>query len=332
VDNGRLGIPRFGRLTIMNLHPALGPVAAVQGGPFSTAQALEAGYEEREVSRLVRSKQWTRLRRGVLIETTQIPDDDEAARVLLMLRALRLCSSKQFVASHRTAATLHGLSALRPRPDLLDVIQPEPGNGRREAGVRWRSGALPASHLTQFGDVCCTSVARTVIDVARETDFREGLVVAESALNRGLTTLPDLRAVHDLCVDWSGARTAGRVVSFASPQSESPGESLSRIAFADGGLPAPEQQVNIYDALGLIGRVDFLWKQQRTIGEFDGKVKYVGSGVDALTLYQEKRREDRLREAGFEVVRFSWSDIINRPAWVIAQVRQAFARAARRYV
>ena len=311
------------------MHRGLSAAAASQGGVFTTAQALAAGYEEREVARLVRSKQWTRLRRGVLIETSHIPDDD-AGRALAMLRAIGIRIDGQVVASHRTAAVIHGLALLNPRSELFDVLRRSSSKGHIEAGVRWRSAATPASHLVHVNDVCCTSVARTAIDVARETDFREGLVVAESALNQRLTTLAELRAVHDFCSDWSGARTAGRVVSFASPLSESPGESLSRIAFADGGLPEPTQQQNVFDARGLIGRVDFLWAAQHTIGEFDGRVKYLDSNDDKATLYEEKRREDRLREAGFEVVRFSWSDIVHRPVWVVAQIRRAFARAARR--
>ena len=310
------------------MHPGLSAAATRQGGVFTTAQALAAGYEEREVARLVRSKQWTRLRRGVLVETSDIPDDD-AGRALTMLRAIGIRIDRPVAGSYRTAAVVHGLSLLDPRLDLFDVLRSGPGKGHIEAGVRWRSAAMPASHLVNVDGVCCTSVARTTIDVVRETDFREGLVVAESALNQRLTTLSELRAVHDFCNDWSGARTAGRVVSFASALSESPGESLSRIAFADAGLPEPKQQQNVFDARGLIGRVDFLWEAQRTIGEFDGRVKYLNSNDDKTTLYEEKRREDRLREAGFEVVRFSWSDIVNRPAWVVAQIRRAFARAAR---
>jgi very-short-patch-repair endonuclease len=313
---------------VMDLHPELAAIAASQGGPFATAQALAAGYEEREVGRLVRSGEWTRLRRGVLVKTSELPDDD-AGRAIIAVRAVALKVTGWVIASHRTATTIHQLTTLRPTPRQLDILRPNADRGRIQAGVRWRSAAIQASHVTQVDGVCVTSVARTVLDVVRETDFREGLVLAESALNRGLTTVPELRAVHDFCADWSGARAAGRVVSFASPLSESPGESLSRIVFADGGLPVPLQQQEIYDDAGLIGRVDFLWKKQRTVGEFDGKVKYLGPDADSMTLYAEKRREDRLREAGFEVVRFSWSDIVDRPAWVVAQLLRAFARGAR---
>jgi very-short-patch-repair endonuclease len=64
------------------------------------------------------------------------------------------------------------------------------------------------------------------------------------------------------------------------------------------------------------------------VGEFDGRVKYASG--DPNVLYDEKRREDRLRDIGFEVVRFNWTDVWNRPDMVAAKVRQAFARQARR--
>jgi len=315
----------------MSLPPSLAVHAAAQGGAFTTAQALSAGYDEREISALLKTRRWTRLRRGVFAESTLISDDD-AKVARLALQALQLRTSRQFAASHETAALLHELTLLRPDLDLIHVTRSSRGGGRIEAGVHWHSGALPQDHVTQSGDLCCTTVARTVVDIARESDFRDGLVVAESALNRKLTTPDELRQVHEFCSDWPGARTAGRVVSFASPLSESPGETMSRIAFADQGLPDPEQQRHIYDALGFIGRVDFLWLKHHTIGEFDGKVKYVGTGGNGLAVvYDEKRREDRLRDAGFQVVRFGWYDVVKRPAWVAKKIRTAFARAAREH-
>ena len=315
----------------MSLPPSLAIHAAAQGGAFTTAQALSAGYDEREISALLRTRRWTRLRRGVFAESTLISDDD-AKLARLALRALELRTTRRFVASHETAAVLHNLTLLRPDTDLIHVTRPSRGGGRVEAGVRWHSGALPGDHVTRRVDLDCTTVARTVVDIARETDFRNGLVVAESALNRKLVTLEELRRVHQFCSDWPGARTAGRVVSFASPLSESPGETLSRMAFADQGLPDPKQQRYIYDALGFIGRVDFLWPEHHTIGEFDGKVKYVGTGENGFDpLYDEKRREDRLRDAGFQVVRFGWYDVVKRPAWVAKKIRAAFVRATREH-
>ena len=42
----------------------------------------------------------------------------------------------------------------------------------------------------------------------------------------------------------------------------------------------------------------------------------------------EKRREDRLRDLGFTVVRFAWSDLRD-PAAMVAQVRRAMDRGRR---
>lgn len=72
--------------------------------------------------------------------------------------------------------------------------------------------------------------------------------------------------------------------------------------------------------------MDFRWKEHRTIAEFDGLVKYEAPGA----LAAEKLREDRLREQGEEVVRFTWPDL-DRPQMVRTRVQEAFARAATRH-
>lgn len=43
-------------------------------------------------------------------------------------------------------------------------------------------------------------------------------------------------------------------------------------------------------------------------------------------MFEEKRREDRLRELGFEVVRVTWTDL-ERPNIVLDRIRAAIARA-----
>jgi very-short-patch-repair endonuclease len=93
----------------------------------------------------------------------------------------------------------------------------------------------------------------------------------------------------------------------------------------DQGLPAAELQARIVDPAGFVARVDFLWRAQRTVGEADGR----GGYDDRHALWAEKRREDRLREMGLEVVRWGWGDL-SQP-WVTARrIREAFARARAR--
>jgi hypothetical protein len=105
-------------------------------------------------------------------------------------------------------------------------------------------------------------------------------------------------------------RRAGRIkgrkiIELGDARTESPLESHSRAFFVSAGLPLPESQLEIRDGGELVGRVDFLWRDHRTVGEADGRLEY----LDADSLYQEKRREDRLRDLGFEVVRWSFADL-----------------------
>lgn len=229
------------------------------------------------------------------------------------------------VVSHQTAAQLHGLSMLEPPPALLSVTRP-PGVGSRSGrpGVRVHCAALPDEHVGGRLAVPVTTVPRTVIDLARALDFRAGVVIADSALQQKLTSKKELRAVIDACPRWRGVRRAAQVVDFADSRAESPLESLARVVFADCGLPTPELQVEIRDA-EFIGRVDFLWREFRTIAEVDGAGKY----DDRSRATRQLRRDKRLREAGYQVVHFDWKEINGDLGYVAASMRAAFELGSR---
>ena len=74
----------------------------------------------------------------------------------------------------------------------------------------------------------------------------------------------------------------------------------------------------------MIGRADFFWKQFNTIAEVDGALKY----ADPDRARQQLRRDADLRDAGFEVVHFTWQEITQAPEYVAASIRAAFARGA----
>jgi hypothetical protein len=115
------------------------------------------------------------------------------------------------------------------------------------------------------------------------------------------------------------------VVEFSDRRSESVLESIGRVVMHEHGLPPPELQADLGGADGFIGRADYYWPEHRTIAEADGKKKYDTKGQAVNQL----RRDARLREAGFEVVHFTWADIMYQPERVIANILAAFARAER---
>ena len=93
------------------------------------------------------------------------------------------------------------------------------------------------------------------------------------------------------------------------------------------GLPPPTLQHEVPELRAV---TDFYWEEFRTVGEFDGKVKYGRSlrpGEDpGEAVYREKRREDALRDLGLKVVRWTWDELgtFTAPA---DRLRRAFARA-----
>jgi Transcriptional regulator, AbiEi antitoxin len=312
----------------MDLPPKLIAIAAAQGGPFTTAQARQAGCDDRELRRLLRFGSLVRLRHGVYLKRTLLPDD-EAGQHVMKLRAVLLCLKAPLAASHQTAATLHLLAMLDPDLSQVHITREDAGSSRTEAGVRHHDASLPVHHLTEVDGIVTTTPARASLDIARTSTFEAALVVVESALNKGLATLSEFREILAHCTDWPGGRMANRAITFATPYSESPGESLSRIAFDVLGLPPPCQQTLFFDDAGFIARSDFYWVEHNTIGEFDGLIKYTSSDKPADVVIEEKRREDRLRDAGAEIFRIGWLESLHQSPSIRRKALAAFDRAAR---
>jgi hypothetical protein len=186
------------------------------------------------------------------------------------------------------------------------------------------SAQLPDEHVTVEHGMRVTTVARTVTDIARTAEFRAGVVTADSALHQRLVTKPELESLLASCLRWRGSRRAAEVVAFADGLAESVLESIARVVFQDCGLPPPELQVWAGGA-EVVGRVDFLWRQFRTVVEVDGLLKYANPARAVLQLERDKR----LRDAGYEVVHFTWHEITENPAYVAIAIRTAFTQGAR---
>jgi hypothetical protein len=107
---------------------------------------------------------------------------------------------------------------------------------------------------------------------------------------------------------------------FSDGRAESVLESCARVVFHQRGLEPPELQVTIHGN-AFAFRVDFCWPGHRTIVEADGLVKY----SDRRGLLEQFRRDQLLREAGYKVVHFTWRELFDTPANVVARIQAAFS-------
>lgn len=192
---------------------------------------------------------------------------------------------------------------------------------------------LPDDEVVTAGDISLTDVTRTVVDLARFLPFEPAVVAADAALHSRRTTPARLAECLARMGPVPGTRGAARVLAFADGLSESVGESRSRALMQRLALPAPDLQVRVRRRnRTIIGRCDFGWKGLRTLGEFDGRIKYGRllrpgqSPGDAV--HEEKLREDELRDVGWQVARWTWADL-DTPHVVEQRLRHAFARGRR---
>jgi hypothetical protein len=311
------------------LSPQLSAVMARQSGLFTADQAYAAGHSVDEVQWLRRKRVIQSVRRGVYAEASAYTALEPTDRHRVDTRATLLRLDAPATLSHETAAVWMDLPLLQPDLRHVHVTRPEARVSRLEAGVHHHPGALPERDIGVVGGVSVTAPARTAVDIARHTDFARGLAATDSALRSGVAR-QELEEVMEYCSSWPGARGAGRTVTYADARAANPGESWSRAVLIEGGVPPTSLQVEVRDDMGLVGFSDFGWEEFRTLGEFDGRWKYaVPPGADpreaARVVWAEKRREDRLRAAGYTVVRWAWEDLF-QPDRLVARVRAALER------
>ncbi len=124
----------------------------------------------------------------------------------------------------------------------------------------------------------------------------------------------------------TGAAQARALPSLCSAQSESPGETLLRMRLRRMGIQ-PGEQVVLRDVEGS-PRVDFLVDTNLVL-EFDGRAKYTMQGDVERAHWEEKQRQDRISEAGYEVLRITWAQLWDEAA-LGHRITRARARARAR--
>jgi predicted transcriptional regulator of viral defense system len=217
-------------------------------GIITAAELVGAGFTKSKIDILVGRDVLIRVTRGVYARSRQprLLTTTEHGTVMLRVAAAVAIVGGDAVGSHADAAAVHRLALLtRPKPNSISVSRPldapRTKSSQRSLIQLHRSDLPPADRVLRQG-VPVTSVARTVVDLARTTSLREGVVVADSALHDKKTTKAELYAVIKRSTRWPGIAQARHAVDFSDALAESPLESLARLAFDQGGLPTPKLQ------------------------------------------------------------------------------------------
>jgi len=297
---------------------------SAHGGLVTAVEAYSCGYTNASLHRLVTSGDLFRARSGCFVDGRLLTDASPETRHALKARAVSRGYRQPHAISHVSALVVHGLPLLNFTADAVHLTLTGPGFPRTLSGLRVHP-ELPDSVARRRGGSSVVHPALAVVQSAALVGVTAGVAAADAALHAGQVTRDDLEIALRVARLGPGRRDARIAVELSQSLTESPGESWARVLFVSLGLPTVEPQVVIRDERGsLVGRVDFLFRAQRTIVEFDGLVKY-GGADGRQALIDEKRREDALRSLGYQVVRLTWRDL-HDPGLVARLIKEAFAR------
>lgn len=292
-------------------------------------ELIQDGLTDRGIAHLVRDGSLHRVRHGAYVAGPAWSACDAAGRHAIRSRAVVRQARAEVVLSHFSAACEWELAQWEVPLEQVQITREDQRAGRNEAGVRQHLGALRAVDIVKRNGIRTTSVARTCLDCMSLLDVEHGLVIANEALHRGLTTMNELQSCADFMEQWPGSLAHRVVLKLADPRLQSIGEHRFWHLCWRQGLPMPEPQYEIRDRSGrVIAVVDFAWPELRTFVEFDGKVKYQapdreGESVVDVVL-REKRREELICElTGWRCIRVIWSELY-RPEQTARRIRDAF--------
>jgi hypothetical protein len=227
------------------------------------------------------------------------------------------------VLSHRDSADLWGLRANSRA--ALDVTVPGRGT-RSRAGIDvHRPRNLSAAYVTHHDGIPCTTVARTLLDLAEVVKRRQ---LERACRQAEVLRLLDLRAIDELLERSDGRRGVKplrAVLAKLAPETAFTRSKLERRLLAlreRVGLPRP--QVNCWIELPDGGEeVDFAWPERRLAIETDG---WETHGTRSA-FERDRRRDQRFTLAGWRVVRFTWRQILDDPGEVETVLRGLLSQA-----
>ncbi|MDX2398195.1 hypothetical protein [Microbacterium algeriense] len=287
----------------------------------SREEVLDAGLTERELAAAVGDGRLMRVHRGAYVDADVWDELWPEGRQLVRVCAVRRASPGGGpVFSHLSAAALWGLPLVGPIRDDVHTAIRSRRHTRTEAGVIRHQLALDEADIVSRHGLRCTSLTRTVFDLARLLRPEAVVAAGDAALRLvsveghavDLDAVATWRAeVEGLCAaGLRGVRRARWIAAFADGRAQLPGESVSRLQLHRLGFRDVDLQIPIVGSDGARYFADFGFLRSQAFGEFDGEDKYrdadlrtAATATDAVMA--EKHREDEIRGVtGWRVVRW----------------------------
>jgi hypothetical protein len=293
--------------------------AARHHGLIPRDEARGFGLTPRQIEHRLNTGRWFPVCRGLYRTASHAPTWQQ--------RALAACLAgpAATVASHLTAAALHGLDRPSAQPH---VTVPAPASARRVPGHVHRGTVLPADRIVVAG-IPVTSPTRTLVDCASVVGFHRLCDMVDTAFCSGLShplTVP-------MAIERAGLGHARRGVASlraglsawtADIRPGSPAEMRLLRKVVEAGLDVPDRQIEVTAADGeFIARIDLGWRQLRAGFEYDSDRFHNPRHWD-----RDERRQLRFAAIGWDIRRIGKADLLPSATWLDDHLRRLGRRLA----
>jgi len=294
----------------------LAELAGRQYGVVALWQLEELGLHVKVVDKRVAAGRLHRVHQGAYAVGHQL-----LSRRGHLMAAVLACGPGT-VLSHRSAASLHGI--LEGSRNRVDVIAPN-RRGRSPDGIAaHRDGTLTPADRVVIDGVPCTSLARTLLDLAAtqsSSTLRYAVTQAE------VEKIFDLAEVVELLKRSRGRRGVARLrlaIELHDPQEQEARLELEKRLlrlFKRSALPRFEVNGHlVVDGISIMP--DFLWRDARLIVEADSRHVH----GTATAFEKDRLRDQRLAVAGWTVIHATWHQVTNEPERFIQTLRTLLSR------
>jgi very-short-patch-repair endonuclease len=286
--------------------------ALEQNGAFHRLDARAAGLSDKRIRSRVSKGEWIELLPSVYCNATT-PRTHE-----LMRHAALLWAGEGAVLSHRSAGALWVLDGITDDQPELTL----PSDRRlRTTGVQIHRSDLAPSEITRRDAMPCTTLSRTIVDLASVVGPSTLEVAFESARRR--YSLPVV-AVHQQLSSMGACGRKGTAILReildqleGRPAAESPLEVKVAQLLRRAPIAEPERQYRIVIA-GRTYRVDFAWPHWRVALECDGRAFH--------DFQRDRTRWRKLSAAGWRVLPVTWRDVHANWPDVVASLVDALSK------
>jgi very-short-patch-repair endonuclease len=289
-------------------------VAETQHGLVSIEQAYALGATKLRISR------WTQRGQIQRLSQRSITFPGQPATWRRDLQAALFDAGDSALASHRSAAHLHGFDGFGEGP--IELITARLHRNRHVAAIVHTPAEVPLRDRCTVDGFRCTTPARTIVDLAAVCTPGELENAIDSAIRLGGTSAEFLIRRH------AQLRGRGR---YGAPRLDAAlldvgGTNKLERRFLrlcrQANLPKPRCQIVHKRGSQTVARVDFDFASSPLVVEVEGQVGHASS----RQRQRDAKRRRELFNLGRVVLSFTYEDVFQRPDETIRDVRNALLK------